>query len=214
LERLGLAGVPVAAVISTNDPVEAERFCAIQAAAQVPVVWRTATGRCAWQLFRDRQRQHLIAADKPPVMLAPVVPGLLRRAFVVDGQTVLTVQWAAASADSLERFEQFHVVDPASSVSSIGGDALAALGIRWGSVLYVAAPAGPVIYDVDADPLVTDLPAPLRDHLLACLAAGLAGERPPVYAGAPVVERESLFLRRMLRIQFDMEQTKFADQPA
>jgi len=28
------------------------------------------------------------------------------------------------------------------------------------------------------------------------------------------VERESLFLRRMLRIQFDIEQTKFVDQPA
>ena len=142
LERLGLAGVRVAAAVSTNDPDEAERFCTIQAAAQVPVVWRTATGRCSWQIFRDRQRQHLIAADKPPVMLAPVVPGLLRRAFVVDGRTVLTVEWAAPSSDSLERFEQFHVADRAPDVSGIGGDALTALGIRWGSVLYVAGPTG------------------------------------------------------------------------
>jgi hypothetical protein len=215
LERLGVAGVPVAAAISTNDPAEAERFCAIQAAAKVPVVWRTATGRSAWQIFLDRQRQHLIAADKPPVMLAPVVPGLLRRAFVVDGRTVLTVQWAAPSSESLERFEQFHVADSDTGVdASVGGAALEALGIRWGSVLYVAGPDGPVIYDVDADPLVTELPAPLRDHLVACLAAGLMGEEPPVYAGSPVVERESLFLRRMLRIQFEMEQTKFTDQTA
>ena len=48
-----------------------------------------------WQIFRDRQRQHLIAEDKPPVMLAPVVPGLLRRSFVIDGRVVLTVEWAA-----------------------------------------------------------------------------------------------------------------------
>jgi hypothetical protein len=85
---------------------------------------------------------------------------------------------------------------------------------RWASVLYVASPNGPVIYDVDIDPLVTDLPAALRDHLLECLAAGLAGEEPPVYAGAASVERESLFLRRMLRIQFEMEQTKLAETSA
>jgi hypothetical protein len=212
LERLGLAGMPVASAISTNDPAEAERFCAIQAAAQVPVVWRTMTGRGAWQIFRDRQRQHLIAADKPPVMLAPVVPGLLRRSFVIDGRVVLTVEWAAPSLESLERFEQFHVVDPARNAAGIGSEALAELGIRWGSALYVAGPDGPVIYDVDVDPLVTDLPAPLCCHLLACLAAGLAGEQPPVYAGPAMVERESLFLRRMLRIQFEIEQTKFAEQ--
>jgi hypothetical protein len=211
LERLGLAGVPVAATISTNDLAEAESFCAVQTAARVPVVWRTATGRSAWQIFRDRQRQHLIAADKPPVMLAPVVPGLLRRAFVIDGRTVLTVEWAPPSSDSLERFEHFNVVE---SDSGVPGDALAALGLRWASVLYVAGPTGPVIYDVDIDPLVTDLPAALRDHLLECLAAGLAGEEPPVYAGAASVERESLFLRRMLRIQFEMEQTKLAETSA
>lgn len=212
LERLGLGGAPVAAVIATNDPAEAESFCMRQAAAGVPVVWRTATGRSAWQIFRDRQRLHLIAADRPPVMLAPVVPGLLRRSFVIDGRVVLTVEWAAPSLEALERFEQFHVVDPARNATGIGGEALSELRIRWGSVLYVAAPGGPVIYDVDVDPLVTDLPAPLCCHLLACLAAGLAGEQPPVYAGPAVVERESLFLRRMLRIQFEMEQTKFAEQ--
>jgi hypothetical protein len=218
LERLAIAGVPAAAAISTNDPAEAESFCALQTAAQVPVVWRTMTGRSAWQIFRDRQRRHLVAADKPPVILAPVVPGLLRRAYVIDGRTVLTVEWAQPSSESLERFEQFHVVESAAGdadnggSTGIGGDALAALGLRWGSVLYVAGPAGPVIYDVDADPLVTDLPPTLRDHLLASLAAGLIGEQPPVYAGAPIVERESLFLRRMLRIQFEMEQTKTTDQ--
>jgi len=31
--------------------------------------------------------------------------------------------------------------------------------------------------------------------------------------GPSIVERESLFLRRMLRIQFDIEQTKLSDQP-
>ena len=218
LERMAVAGVPTAAAVSTNDPVEAERFCALQTAAQVPVVWRTMTGRSAWQIFRDRQRRHLVDADKPPVILAPVVPGLLRRAYVIDGRTVLTVEWAQPSSDALERFEQFHVVGSATGGSSscgtgIGGDALTALGLRWGSVLYVAGPAGPVVYDVDADPLVSDLPPPLRDHLLESLAAGLTGNQPPVYAGAPIVERESLFLRRMLRIQFEMEQTKTTDQP-
>jgi hypothetical protein len=132
---------------------------------------------------------------------------------VIDGRTVLTVEWAQPSSDALERFEQFHVVGSATGGTGIGGDALAALGLRWGSVLYVAGPAGPVVYDVDADPLVTDLPPSLRDHLLESLAAGLTGNQPPVYAGAPIVERESLFLRRMLRIQFEMEQTKTTDQP-
>ena len=183
LERLGLAGAPVAAVIATNDPAEAESFCAKQAAAGVPVVWRTATGRSAWQIFRDRQRQHLIAADKPPVMLAPVVPGLLRRSFVIDGRVVLTVEWAAPSLEFARAVRAVPRGRSGAERSGIGGEALAELGIRWGSALYVAGPGGPVIYDVDVDPLVTDLPAPLRDHLLACLAAGLAGEQPPVYAG-------------------------------
>ncbi|GEO35869.1 hypothetical protein SAE02_00170 [Skermanella aerolata] len=214
LERLGLTGARVAAAIVTNDPAEAERFCSAHTAAGAPVVWRTATGRCAWQIFRDRQRRHLIAADKPPVMLAPVVPGLLRRAFVIDGQVVLTVQWAAPSLESLERFEQFHVVEAARDGNGIEGRSLSALGIRWGSALYVAGPEGPVIYDVDVDPLIADLPAPLRDHLASCLAAGLAGGQPPAYEGPAVIERDSLFLRRMLRIQFEMEQTKLAEPAA
>ena len=45
---------------------------------------------------------------------------------MVDGRTVLTVEWAAPSSDSLERFEQFHVADSAPGVSGIGGDALTA----------------------------------------------------------------------------------------
>lgn len=215
LERLDRGGMRVAGAISTNDPGTARDFVRSAADRGHAVVWRTATGKCAWQLFRDRQREHLMGGDKPPVLLAPTVDGPLRRAYAIDGRTVLTLEWAVPSDDALERLEVFApVAGPLPDAeTSVAGIALALSGLRWASILYVAGPDGPVIYDVDADPAVTDLPGVLAEHLTECLAATLAGEPPPPSDGLPSAPRESLFLRRMLRIQFDIERTKHATAP-
>ncbi|UEM06129.1 hypothetical protein JL101_012050 [Skermanella rosea] len=215
LERLDQGGLAVARAICTNDPDIARDFARSVADQGRAVVWRTATGKCAWQLFRDRQREHLMGADKPPVLLAPTVDGPLRRAYAIDGRTVLTLEWAMPSDDGLERLEVFGpVTGPLPDAeSSVAGTALALSGLRWGSVLYVAGPDGPVIYDVDADPAVTDLPGAMGEHLTGCLAATLAGEPHPTADGLAAAPRDSLFLRRMLRIQFDIERTKHAAAP-
>jgi hypothetical protein len=210
LELLEKAGVPVARTLCTNDAEVARDFHHAVTEAGGLAVWRTVTGRSAWQIFRDRQRSHLMGADKPPVLIAPIVPGPVRRAFAVSGTTVLTLESAPPTDEGLERLELFQpLAGPLPTTeAAIAGAALTAAGLGWGSVLYVAGPDGPVVFDIDADPVITDLPRALSEYLLDHLAARLTGQGAPVTAASDVHARESLFLRRMLRIQFDMEKTK------
>lgn len=209
LDRLRLAGAAIPDLICANDPAAAAAFCA----RHPTVVWRPMTGQAGWQLFRDRQRQALIGRDQPPVMLAAVAPGPLVRVSVLDGQAVLALETAPPARDELERLE---VMFPSRSLSAPQLAAIAAavagLGLRWATALVVATANGPVFYDVDPDPVATDLPDCFRDRLLRRLAAALAGAPAPAEADAPsAAARPALLLRRMLAIQFDMEQTKYAD---
>ena len=171
------------------------------------------TGRASWQLFRDRQRRVLVAVDKPPVLLAAVTPGRLLRAYVVDGRVVLTLATSAANRDGLERLEVMAAVtDLAPARLALLGRAVSALGLRWATALVVDAADGPVFYDIDPAPELDDLPAPFAAFLKDCLAATLTGAPLPAAPfGSEPMERPALLLRRMLAIQFDMEQTKYAE---
>ena len=73
LQGLGRQGIPVPQLLCTNDGGAVERFCKDRGR----ILWRTVTGTCAWQIFADKQKEHLISPSKPPVLLAPVVPGPL-----------------------------------------------------------------------------------------------------------------------------------------
>ena len=220
LDRLARAGFPVPPVLAGNDDAAMAAFQRQYEGAGAGVVWRPVTGRAAWQLFRDRQRRHLVAVDRPPVLLAAVVPGRLLRAYVLDGRVVLVLATSGPSRDGLERLEAMAPVRdlPPSCLADIGR-AVAGLGLRWAVVLVVVADdaeppdaTDPVFYDIDPDPELGDLPAVFETFLKRALAAALSGEPlpEPDFSDAPL-ERPALLLRRMLAIQFDIDQTKYAE---
>jgi len=211
LDRLDRAGFAVPARLLSNDDGAVAAFQRRHDGAGV--VWRPVTGRASWQLFRDRQRRFLVALDKPPVLLAAVVPGPLLRVYVLDGRVVLVLSAAAPSRDGLERLEAMAAV-PGLAPDRLAalGAAASALGLRWACALVVDGTDGPVFYDIDPDPELDDLPAPFAAFLRSSLAAALTGAPLPAASFGPEpVERPALLLRRMLAIQFDMEQTKYAE---
>ncbi len=203
LQGLGRRGVPVPEMICTNDLRAADRFCKEHG----QVVWRTATGRCAWQLFGDRQKEHLVSPSAPPVLLAPVVPGPLLRAYVFEGRTLACYDHAAPDCEGLERMEWLRPADPRKHAGILSRIAKIS-GAAWFVAQLVDGPGGPVVYDVDADPVLAGLPGNIRDFLAEELARGLLGLGPDKGTPPGPAERESLFLRRMTRILFDIEATK------
>lgn len=209
LTRLAAAGLAVPPLLCTNDDTDADAFQQQFAT----VLWRPVTGPAPWQLFRNRQRRALIALDRPPVLLAAAAPGALRRAYVLDGQIVLLLAQTHPSRDGVEQLESFLVVDDLSSAATDAVTrAAASLGLRWGLLTFVNGADGPVFYDADPDPVISDLPPVLADRLFDSLAAALAGT--PALLSPPLrpepTTRPALLLRRMLAIQFDMEQSKYA----
>jgi hypothetical protein len=208
LDRLGQTGFAVPPMLIGND----DRTVAAFQQQHQGVVWRPMTGRAAWQWFQERQRQHLVGPDKPPVVLAAVCPGPLLRFYVLDGHVVLVLATAPPNREGIERLESlFPVTDLPPLVLETVGNAATALGLRWAVALAIHSPDGPIFYDVDPDPELGDLPPSFEAYLNHCLAAALVGEPLPVTSfEAEPVERSALLLRRMLAIQFDMEQSKYA----
>lgn len=207
LDVLRARGLPAVSVVVTNDPQVAD---AVRQRSET-TVWRPAAGRAAWQIFRDKQRRHLVGPDKPPVLLAAAEAGVLLRIYTANGAVALALAAAPPAREAVERFERFQTVAPASiaGVDAVG-KAAETLGLNWAVFTVLSRPDGLTIYDVDPDPAVDDLPAALRDVLAGALAHALAGRPVPAAPAAETAERDALLLRRMLVIQFEMEATKHA----
>lgn len=205
LDRLRAAGIAVPELLCTNDGEAAAGFMKRHGV----VVWRPTTGGAAWQLFRDKQRRHLAAAEKPPVLLAGAVRGPVVKAYVVDGAVVLAHDTVPPTDEGLERFEILRPIDPARLPDiDVAVEAVKALGLGWAAVTLVAGPDGPVVYDVDPDPVLEDQTPEIAGHLIRTLASALLSLPAEPLAGCGSEERPTLLLRRMLRIQFEMERTK------
>lgn len=209
LRALKLDGVPVVPLLCTNDPAAAQRL----RAQHGDLVWRPTTGRAGWQRFGPRQEAHLLDGGRPPVLLAPIVPGPLRSILVFDGVPLVALEAEAPAWADRERFERFRCVSVdavlSDSVQARLTQAAARLGIRWFSAAFVAGADGPVLYDLEAAPAIDDLPERLVAAVAERLAAALAGvAHPAPLDGDAIYERETLFLTRMLQIQFEMEATK------
>lgn len=208
LDQLRAAGSPAVAATLTNDPATAEA-----AQARSPLtVWRPANGRAAWQPFRDKQRRHLVGADRPPVLLAAAGTGVLVRLYVVNGDIALALGAAPPARDAVERFELLLGIDPA----TLPGAAAAArrageiLNLNWMVLTVLANDDGVTIYDVDPDPAADDLPSAVQAHLADALACAMTGRAIPAAPANLREPRDTLLLRRMLVIQFEMEATKHA----
>lgn len=208
LDRLRSADIAVPETLCTNDAEAAEAF---RARHGLPV-WRPVTGPGPWQIFRPRQQRHLLAPDKPPVLLAAIAPGALVRAHVVGRAVALAHDVALPTDEGLERFELFRPLDPA-AVAGIEAAvrAVAVLGLRFGAVTLAAAPDGAVVYDVDPDPVFTDQPAPVAERLIDALAHALLGRPLPAADLWEPAERPTLLTRRMLRLPFEMERSKHTE---
>lgn len=208
LDQLRAAGLPAVATTLTNDPAMAAE---VQARFQT-TVWRPANGRAAWQIFREKQRRHVIGADRPPALLAPAAHGVLTRLYVVNGEIALALAAAPPARDAAERFEVMLGIDPATlpGAAAAARRATEVLNLNWATLTALTNDAGLTIYDVDPDPAVDDLPPTIQAHLADALACGMIGRPIPAPPANLREPRETLLLRRMLVIQFEMEATKHA----
>lgn len=212
LEQLRAAGLNVAATVTTNAMDVAKDFC-----ARTPkVIWRPATGRAAYQLFLDKQRESLISTKKPPVLLAELKEGPLVRGYFFDGKPVLFLQRYVPDNKGEETLEQFFEIGCADVREQLAL-ATKTLGVPWVQILFVPAEGKAWIYDVDTDPLWESLPTAWQRHLTAILAGKLLGqdagyEAPLTVPTGPdtVKQRPTIFLRRMLQILFEFEQSKYS----
>ncbi len=207
LSRLQSNGFDVPAILVSNDDAEVARF---REQFQC-VIWRPSTGRAAWQLFTDLQNEHLVHVEKPPVLLAQVLEGPARWAYVLDEQVLFTHEMQPAAILPPESLEAVcGVTDGAAKEVVVA--ACRAVGLRWARVMYVEHDGGVWIYAIESNPLLSWLPAELRRYLNEALMRALLdlpGGAFPDALHERVLERPTLFLRRMLTILFDIEATKY-----
>jgi hypothetical protein len=206
LEDLRQAGLRVPELLCTNDADAAQAFAERVGRA----VWRPTTGRAAWQLFGDKQREHLFLPDKPPILLAEAVTGPLIRAYVLAGRPALYLKRTPpADVPIPERLEALQAVDRPGLDEPVQR-LVQTLGLSWGQVFFVLSEDRPYVYDVDVDPILDWLPDEHREALTDGLARSLLGLEfvKPEVSSEPQA-RPTLFLRRMLRAVFDLETAKY-----
>lgn len=228
LLRLQRLGFQVPELLCSNDMAAVSAF----AARHRMVWWRPATGRAAWQRFTGKQRQFLIAPDKPPVVLAGHAGQRQLRAWVFDGDCLLCLSVEPAAVRAVEeleapadygelvRLESLEMWSP----YALGGEALSELkrladveAALWFEVVFdVTVDGKAILYDVDYDPPLESLPPPLQECLIEALARRFSGlttaDADTKNISPPRIERPALFLRRMLQIQFEMEQSKYPQE--
>jgi len=204
LRRWAGLGIKVPELLCTNDPdaaIEAERDWG-------PPVWHPAVGRGAWQLFRERQRADLLGSGKPPILLAAVPDGPLVRVLMCEGAVMLSLISASPTDEGLERFELFKVAHADDLGLTTIARILADNGVPWAGVQCVMTSGGPVLFEIDPDPVLNDLPPELARVGWERTAARLVGAPLPPLDEETIHERPTLFQRRMLRVQFDIERSK------
>ncbi|MBF0189322.1 MAG: hypothetical protein HQL50_15465 [Magnetococcales bacterium] len=216
LEELRAANLRVPPLLSTNDPEQAKAFME----RFETVVWRPATGRAAWQRFIERQREALVDPGKPPILLANAVAGPMVRSYLVGGQPVLSLETHPPihnpPQESLEvvwNRSDLHLSESECITLTQRSDATTGLPytLDWLQVNYVVSEEGPVIYDLDPDPRIDWLPEAHHTAVIEALARHLAGHAPvPVSSDLDTpAPRPVMFLRRMLRLLFEFEFSKY-----
>lgn len=238
LARLAESGFCVPPLLCSNDMDAVQAFCCDLG----EICWRPVTGRGSWQKFGDKQREHLVALDRPPILLGQGWTGPLKRIWIMDGEPLLALDCRPPAYESieerarrdfgapenlealygdrryLETLESFRPFD-AAAYGDIWRRLAGHLAIRWFLVTCAESQGALRVYDVDPDPKLDWLPAIYKAWLLECIAERLSGGeeaagRSKAGHNAPVVpaERPALFLRRMLQILFEMEESKYIEE--
>jgi hypothetical protein len=214
LEDLRHTKFLVPRIICTNDIEATQTF--IQDIGTQKIVWRPATGRAAWQLFRDKQREFLIAAEKTPVLLAEIIEGPLIRSFLVNGRSLLDLnRHSPACILHAETLESFQVVNSSEFHEELQ-KLVNHLSLPWGQISFILREGRPWIYDIDPDPILGQLPDLFHKRLIGGLARGILGLETGVFQ-EPLPEspqtRPTLFLKRMLFPLFELEAMKYNNPP-
>ncbi|MBF0145971.1 MAG: hypothetical protein HQL84_08495 [Magnetococcales bacterium] len=208
LEALRDAGYQVPALFCSNDAQEVKLFCQ----QWTNVVWRPAIGRGAWQIFMEKQSFDLVAPHKPPILLAEGKMGFLTHAWLLNGKVVLCLRKSPPQhTPPLERLEFMLPVDLGDQLEVLQRLVLEQ-GVAWAMVTFIPSDTGPWIYDLDPDPILDWLPVVFRDVLLFSLASVLTGQEPRCAAPVAGQERPNMFLRRMLKILFELEYSKYSQR--
>jgi len=210
LETIRQAGFHAPRMICTNDTEATQAF--LEEVDVGKVVWRPATGRAAWQLFRTKQREYLITTERPPVLLAEIVDGPLIKGFLIDGQPLLCLNRYPPAyilhAESLESFKATECPEVHDELRRLA----AHLSLHWGQVSFVLKDGQAWIYDVDIDPLIGPMPYLVQERLIEGLARACMGME---QVSEPLPDtpqgRPNLFLRRMLFPLFEYEHMKYSD---
>ena len=205
LEELRASGFQIPPLLCSNDKKCADLFYRERST----VVWRPVTGRAAWQLFTEKQCADLIDPGKPPILLAEGMPGPLMRAYLLAGNPILCLQQNHPEhTPPVERLEQFLPVS-CTDHSVVLRRLVQKLGLSWAVVTFIPSATGPWIYDLDPDPLLDWLPVDFRDFLLDALAGELTGHAQTMAEPQLRQERPTMFLRRMLKVLFELEYSKY-----
>ncbi len=216
LNRVKSTGSMVPEFICTNDMDVAEAFTKKHGT----VLWRPNTGRARYQIFGSKQKAHLMGAGRPPVILAECVQGPLLRAYVYNGKPLMVLESSIPDCQSLETLEQVRMTDSSHAVAAGLSKVTRNLDLTWTRILFVLAEDETCwIYDIDPDPKYDWLPKPFLELLTTRLACSLlnraeissAADESKAAKCKVATERPTPFLRRMLRILFDMEQSKYQD---
>lgn len=207
LEQLSRSDFSVPELLCSNHMPTVKEFCSNNELT----LWRPATGKATWQMFLDKQRDHLIKEDTPPVLLAEGKNGPLIRGFFYNGKPLLMLKFGRPQPSPPEKLEQFSLFEDYGIAEKLK-HLNESLGAKWLLVFFIINEGKPWIYDIDVDPILDWLPDLYRKYLIKQLAYSMAGiekERLlPEDIDSPV-ERPVFFLRRMLQILFEFEKSKY-----
>lgn len=211
LGELQRGGYWVPPWLCSNETAVVRRFCDLHER----VVWRPNAGGAMWQLFTERQLDHLVDPAKPPVLLAAHPEQAFVNAFVCEGEVLLELDCSRPHIETYEYMEEVEVREIGSAAGELAR-AVAHVNAGWAQVTYVMKDGRPCIYEITADPRYGWLPAPFRAYLQTHLARKLLGlpragsdDLPAPQRG----ERDSLFVRRMLVALHELEDTKYPHVP-
>jgi hypothetical protein len=210
LQGLKRSGFLTPKLLCTNDMESVMKFCS----QNDRTVWRPTSGRAAWQLFLEKQRQYLIKKNSPPILLAEAADGPLLRGYIFDGEALLILKNSVPDPNPPEKLEQFSHMECDEINDELRGLA-SKTAITWALVHFVLKEGRPCIFDIDVDPILNWLPEFYRKYLTEKLAHRLAGIKyKTILAGEENLpnERPTIFLRRMLQILFEFERSKYGSR--
>jgi len=209
LETIKSNGVSVPDIICSNSIDDVNEFCS----KHPQTVWRPVSGKAGWQLFKDKQKNYLVATDKPPIMVAEIVEGSLLRGYMLAGKPLMCLDYMAPTQFPNESLEKYRCVNP-DFLSHAVKTIQQSTHVEWGQLTVVANENNVFVYDIDTFPCYQSLPKELFEYFNTCLSYHLAGQQDKldsVSLPEGYTERSTIFTRRMLDILYEFEQSKYSE---